>query len=167
MICVLVPEDQLVPGRRVLARAVTNMKLYDPGYIYVALENMIGVHFDGGFPTAYDPNDVTAIVVDKDPDPKALVVGTPVVAKRSNDSSHVEGKVKARKEENGKETYLIDFLDGIGQWDTLDQIRILTTSSPGGMKFEELWLIIPAMLHVCCQHSFTLVQRCWLGKLRN
>ena len=167
MICVLVPEDQLVPGRRVLARAVTNMKLYDPGYIYVALENMIGVHFDGGFPTAYDPNDITAIVVDKDPDPKALVVGTPVVAKRSNDSSHVEGKVKARKEENGKETYLIDFLDGIGQWDTLDQIRILTTSSPGGMRFEELWLIIPAMLHVCCKHSFTLVQRCWLGKLRN
>ncbi|XP_066022142.1 intermembrane lipid transfer protein VPS13C isoform X9 [Pocillopora verrucosa] len=126
-----VPEDQLVPGRRVLARALTNMKLYDPGYIYVALENMIGVHFDGGFPTAYDPNDITAIVVDKDPDPKALVFGTPVVAKRSNDSSHVEGKVKERKEENGKETYLIDFLDGIGQWDTLDQIRILTTSKPG------------------------------------
>ena len=167
MICVLVPEDQLVPGRRVLARALTNMKLYDPGYIYMALENMIGVHFDGGFPTAYDPNDITAIVVDKDPDPKALVVGTPVVAKRSNDSSHVEGKVKERKEENGKETYLIDFLDGIGQWDTLDQIRILTTSKPGGMKFEELWLIIPAMLHVCCQHRFTLVQLCWLGKLRN
>ena len=137
MICVLVPEDQLVPGRRVLARAFTNMKLYDPGYIYVALENMIGVHFDGGFPTAYDPNDITAIVVDKDPDPKALVFGTPVVAKRSNDSSHVVGKVKERKEENGKETYLIDFLDGIGQWDTLDQIRILTTSKPGGMKFEE------------------------------
>ena len=167
MICVLVPEDQLVPGRRVLARALTNMKFYDPGYIYMALENMIGVHFDGGPPWAYDPNDITAMMVDKDPDPHALVVGTPVVAKRSNDSSHVEGKVKERKEENGKETYLIDFLDGIGQWDTLDQIRILTTSKPGGMKFEELWLIIPAMLHVCCQHRFTLVQLCWLGKLRN
>ena len=137
MICVLVPEDQLVPGRRVLARALTNMKFYDPGYIYMALENMIGVHFDGGLPCPYDPNDITAMMVDKDPDPQALVVGTPVVAKRSNDSSHVEGKVKARKEEDGKETYLIDFWDGIEQWDTLDQIRILTTSKPGGMKFEE------------------------------
>ena len=120
-----------------LARALTNMKFYDPGYIYMALENMIGVHFDGGLPCVYDPNDITAMMVDKDPDPQALVVGTPVVAKRSNDSSHVEGKVKERKEENGKETYLIDFWDGIEQWDTLDQIRILTTSKLGGMKFEE------------------------------
>ncbi|XP_022794312.1 vacuolar protein sorting-associated protein 13A-like [Stylophora pistillata] len=129
-----VPKDQLVPGRRVLARSFNNIKFYDRGYIYMATDHMIGVHFDGGLPWGYDPNDITAMVVDKNPDPKALVVGTRVVAKRSKVSSHVEGKVKERKEEDGKESYLIDFWDGIEQWDTLDQIRILTTSKPGVPK---------------------------------
>ena len=99
----------------------------------MATDTMISVQFDASMAWPFDANDITAMVVDKDPDPKDLVVGTPVVAKRSKESSHVEGKVKARKEENGKETYLIDFWDGVEQWDTLDQIRILITSKPGGL----------------------------------
>lgn len=113
VICVLVLEDQFVFGRWVFVRVLINMKLYDLGYIYVVLENMIGVYFDGGFLIVYDLNDIIVIVVDKDFDFKVLVVGIFVVVKCLNDLFYVEGKVKERKEENGKEIYLIDFWDGI------------------------------------------------------
>ena len=96
---------------------------------------MIYVQFDNTKPrSCYDVNDLTAMVLDKDPDPKDLVVGTQVVAKRPKESAHVEGKVKQKKEENEKKTFLIEFWDGVEQWDSLEQIRILTTTKPGGIE---------------------------------
>ncbi|KAL9987728.1 hypothetical protein ACROYT_G002079 [Oculina patagonica] len=129
-----VPEDQLVPGRRVLARSVSNQRNYDPGFICSAMETMFHVQFDNSMAWCFDTNDLTAMVIDKDPNAKDLVVGAQVVAKRPNESSHVEGKVKEVKEESGKKTFLIDFWDGVEHWNTLEQIRLLTTTKPGVPK---------------------------------
>lgn len=128
----VVPEDQLVPGRRVLARSLANQRNYDAGFIYTAMDVMIFVQFDNSMTWFYDTNDIAAIVIDKNPDPKDVVVGTQVVAKRPNESSHVEGKIIEINEEDGKMAYRIDFWDGVGNWNTLEQIRVLTTTKPGG-----------------------------------
>lgn len=98
------------------------------------METMIHVQFDNSMAWCFDTNDLTAMVIDKDPNAKDLVVGAQVVAKRPNESSHVEGKVKEVKEENGKKTFLIDFWDGVEHWNTLEQIRLLTTTKPGGIE---------------------------------
>lgn len=95
---------------------------------------MIHVQFDNPMFWGFDANDITAMVLDKDPNPKGVVIGTQVVAKRPKESSHVEGKVKEEKEENGKKTYLIEFWDGVEHWNTLEQIRVLTTTKPGGIE---------------------------------
>ena len=95
---------------------------------------MINVKFDKARSTVYDANDLTAMVLDKDPNPKDLVVGTQVVARHPKESVHVEGKVKQEKEENEKNTFLIEFWDGIEHWNSLEQIRILTTTKPGGIE---------------------------------
>lgn len=117
-----------------LARSVSKPRNYDPGFVFAAMETMIYVQFDNSMSWFYDPNDITAMVIDKDPNSKDLVIGTQVVAKRPSDSLHVEGKVKEQKEEKGKKTYLIDFWDGVEHWNTLEQIRILITSKPGGIE---------------------------------
>lgn len=72
------------------------------------------------------------MVLDRDPNPKDLVVGTQVVAKRPNESAHVQGIVKKEKEENAEKTFLIEFWDGLEHWNSLEQIRILNTTKPGG-----------------------------------
>lgn len=108
---------------------------------------MIYVRFDNGKSWFYDANDLTAMVLDKDPNPKNLVVGTQVVAKRPKESAHVEGNVKEEKEENGKKTFLIEFWDGVEHWNSLEQIRILTTTKPGGIEPIHL-LYVEAMLLV-------------------
>lgn len=81
----------------------------------------------------YDANDLTAMVLDRDPNPKDLVVNTQVVAWYPKESAHVEGKVKKEKEENEKKTFLIEFWDGVEHWNSLEQIRILTTTKLGGI----------------------------------
>jgi len=111
------------------------------------MKNMINVQFDNTKFWSYDVNDLTAMVLDKDPDPKDLVVGTQVVAKRPKESAHVEGKVKQKKEENEKKTFLIEFWDGVEHWNILEQIRILTTTKPGGIEPVHL-LHVEAMLLV-------------------
>lgn len=130
-----------------LARSVPKPTNYDPGFVCAATETMIYVQFDNSMSWFYDPNDITAMVIDKDPNPKDLVIGTQVLAKRPSDSSHVEGKVKEQKEENGKKAYLIDFWDGVEHWNTLEQIRILITSKPGGIEpLCLLQVVIPNLL---------------------
>ena len=95
---------------------------------------MIYVQFDDTKSWFYDANDLTAMVLDRDPDPKRLVIGTQVVAKHPKESAHVEGKVKKEREENEKKTFLIEFWDGVEHWNSLEQIRILTTTKPGGIQ---------------------------------
>ena len=97
------------------------------------MEVMISVQFDNNKSCIYDANDLIAMVLDKDPKPKNLFVGTQVVAKHPKESAHVEGKVKEEKEENGTKTFLIEFWDGMEHWNSLEQIRILTTTKPGGI----------------------------------
>lgn len=111
------------------------------------MEVMIYVQFDNAKSWFYDVNDLTAMVLDKDPDPKDLVVGTQVVARRPKESAHSEGKVKREKEENEKKTFLIEFWDGVEHWNSLEQIRILTTSRPGGIGLVHI-LHVEAMLLV-------------------
>ncbi|KAJ7389013.1 hypothetical protein OS493_034406 [Desmophyllum pertusum] len=77
---------------------------------------------------------IAAIVIDTNPDPKDVVVGTQVVGQRPNESSHVEGKIIEINDEDGKMAYRIDFWDGVGNWNTLEQIRVLTTTKPGGLS---------------------------------
>ena len=83
-----------------LARSLSNHRNYDPGFIYSSTEVLIYVQFDNAKTWFYDANDLTAMVLDRDPKPKDLVVGTQVVAKRPNESAHVQGTVKKEKEEN-------------------------------------------------------------------
>ena len=96
----------------------------------------LGTHFfvqyDSCIPMFFDANDIAAIIVDKDPGAKDLVIGAQVVAKRPKETSYVEGKVVQTKEEKKEKLYLIDFWDGVEHWNTLDKIRILTTIKPGG-----------------------------------
>ena len=61
----LVPEGQIVPGRRVLARSITNLHNYDAGYVLSSQETFLFVVCDTwGFPMFYDTNDIAAVVVD-------------------------------------------------------------------------------------------------------
>ena len=115
-----------------LARSLSNHRNYDPGFIYSSTEVLIYVQFDNAKTWFYDANDLTAMVLDRDPKPKDLAVGTQVVAKRPNESAHVQGTVKKEKEENMERTFLIEFWDGLEHWNSLEQIRILTTTKPGG-----------------------------------
>ena len=108
--------------------------MYDPGFVWSSTDVLINVQFDNAKSNVYDANDLTAMVLDKDPNPKDLVVGTQVVARHPKESAHVEGKVKQEKEENDKETFLIEFWDGVEHWNSLEQIRILTTSKSGGIE---------------------------------
>ena len=117
-----------------LARSLSNQRNYDPGFIWSATDVMIYVQVDNAKSGFYDVNDLTAMVLDRDPNPKDLVVGTQVVARRPKDPVHVEGKVKEVKEENEKRTFLIEFWDGVEHWNSLEQIRVLTTTKPGGIE---------------------------------
>ena len=105
---------------------------------------MINVQFDNAKSNVYDANDLTAMVLDKVPNPKDLFVGTQVVARYPKESAHVEGKVKEKKVDNEK-TFLIEFWDGVEHWNSLEQIRILTTTKPGGIESVHL-LHLEAML---------------------
>ncbi|XP_068741113.1 intermembrane lipid transfer protein VPS13A-like [Montipora capricornis] len=131
-----VPEDQLVPGRRVLARSLLNMFNYDPGFVVYATSNVLLVHVDDSPPMFIDPNDIAAVVIDKVPDSQALHIGAQVIAKRPKETSYVAGRILQKKWENGEKLYLVDFWDGIEQWNTLDKIRVLTTVKAGVPKGE-------------------------------
>ena len=141
----LVPEGQIVPGRRVLARSITNLHNYDAGYVVSSQETFRFVVFDTwGLPMFYDTNDIAAVVVDKDPPPKDLVIGAVVVAKRPEETSFVEGKIVQTKEEKGERFYLVDFWDGVEHWNTEEKIRVLTTIAPGGNRPCSLALALTA-----------------------
>ena len=129
---ILVPEDQLVSGRHVLARSLTSIYNYDPGFVMASMATHLMVQFDHSMPMIFDTNDVAAVIIDKNPEPKDLVIGVHVVAKRPKETSYVDGKVVETKMENGETLYLIDFWDGVEHWNSLDKIRILATSKPGG-----------------------------------
>lgn len=92
----------------------------------------------------YDTNDIAAVVVDKDPRPKDLVIGAVVVAKRPEETSFVEGKIVQTKEEKGERFYLVDFWDGVEHWNTEEKIRVLTTIAPGGNRPCSLALALTA-----------------------
>ena len=130
----VVPEDQLIPGRRVFARSRVNVHNYDPGFVMNAVSSMIIVAVDNSVPLFIDPKDIAAIVIDKVPDPEALLVGTPVIAKRPKETSNVEGKVLQIKWENGERLYLVEFWDSSEHWNTLENIRFLTTIKAGGIS---------------------------------
>ena len=83
----------------------------------------------------FDANDISAVIIDKNPEPKDLAIGVQVIAKRPKETSYVEGKVIQNKEENGEKLYRVDFWDGVEDWNTLETIRILTTIKPGGNCF--------------------------------
>ena len=101
--------------------------------------NPIRVQFDNSMAMPFDANDISAVIIDKNPEPKDLVIGVQVIAERENrtqeETSYVEGKVIQNKEKNGEKQYLVDFWDGVKDWNTLDKIRILTTIKPGGNCF--------------------------------
>ena len=82
----------------------------------------------------FDANDISAVIIDKNAEPKDLV-GVQVIAKRPKETSYVEGKVIQNQEEDGEKLYLVEFWDGVEHWNTLDKIRILTTINPGGKCF--------------------------------
>ena len=113
---------------------MSKQRKYDPGFVWSSTEDLINVQFDNGMSNVYDANDLTAMVLDNDPNPKDLVVGTQVVARYPKKSAHVEGKVKEEKVENEKKTFLIEFWDGVEHWNSLKEIRILTTTKPGGIE---------------------------------
>ena len=115
-----------------LARSITNLHNYEPGFILASVKTLTLVKFDHSIAIPFDTNDIAAVVIDKDPQPKDLVIGAHVIAKRPKETSHVEGKVVKRKDENGERLYLIDFWDGVEHWNTSDKLRILTTIKPGG-----------------------------------
>lgn len=141
----LVPEGKIVPGSRVLARSITNLHNYDAGYVLLSQETLLIVVFDTwGLPMFYNTNDIAAVVVDKDPLPKDLVIGVVVVAKRPKETSFVEGKIVETKEENGKRFYLVEFWDGVEHWNTEEKIRVLTTIAPGGNRPFSLALALAA-----------------------
>ena len=141
----LVPEGQIVPGRRVLARSITNLHNYDAGYVLSSQETFLSVVVDTpGLRMSYDTNDIAAVVVDKDPRPKDLVIGAVVVAKRPEETSFVEGKIVQTKEEKGERFYLVDFWDGVEHWNTEEKIRVLTTIAPGGNRSCSLALALTA-----------------------
>lgn len=117
---------------------------------------MIKVQFDNAMSSVYDANDLTAMVLDKDPNPKDLVVGTQVVARYPKESVHVEGKVKQEKKENEKKTFLIEFWDGVEHWNSFEQIRFLTTTKPGGIEPVHLLYY----LKPCCWLNSN---QCWHG----
>lgn len=99
------------------------------------LANPIIVQFDNSMAMFFDANDISAVIIDKNPKPKDLVIGMQVIAKRPKETSYVEGKVIQNEEENGEKLYLVEFWDGVEHWNTLDKIRILTTIKPGGKCF--------------------------------
>ena len=105
---------------------------YDPGFVVYATSNVLLVHVDDSPPMFIDPNDIAAVVIDKVPDSQALHIGAQVIAKRPKETSYVAGRILQKKWENGEKLYLVDFWDGIEQWNTLDKIRVLTTVKAGG-----------------------------------
>ena len=130
----VVPEDQLIPGRRVFTRSPVNVHNYDPGFVMNAVSSMIIVALDSSLPLFIDPKDIAAIVIDKVPDPEALHIGSPVIAKRPKETSSVEGKLLQIKWENGQRLFLVEFWDGTEHWNNLENIRVMTTIKAGGIS---------------------------------
>ena len=112
---------------------MTDQHKYQSGYIIRMLDLMIMVQYDESFFTIIDPNDLTAVVVDRDPKPRDVSSGSEVIAKCPKESFYIPGKVIKTNLEKGQHFFLIDFWDGVERWSTLQEVRVLTTSKPGGL----------------------------------
>lgn len=122
----------IVPSSIVLARCKNGR--YSSGFVSSTQGSRHTVRLYTGETLIFDVHDSPALVLDRNPEPNTIHIGTRVVGTWSKRESWYPGKVTDVKQEKGVALYHVHFEDGDQCWHGVDDIRPVRYNKEGGVS---------------------------------